>query len=70
MSDQVVELDSQSAGSLPLTMAREVILPLHTNILHSFSPHDLKAVARGDLEVRSAGGRQRHLHLLLKPPGE
>lgn len=69
-SDQMVELDSQSTGPLPLTVAREVILPLHAHVLHSFSPHDLKSVPHGDLEVRGAGGRQRHLHLLLRPPGE
>lgn len=69
-SDHMLELDSQSMGSLPLTMAREVILPLHTHVLHSFSPHDLKAVACGDLEVRGAGDRQRHLYLLLRPPDD
>lgn len=40
-----VALDSQSAGSLPLTMAREVNLPSHTHVPHSFSTHGLKCVA-------------------------
>lgn len=70
-SDQMVELDGQSSGSLPLTMAREAIPPLCTHVLHSFSPHGLKGmVYEGGAEAGGAGGKWGHLHWLLRPPDE
>lgn len=66
----MVELDSQSSGSLLLTMAREAIPPLCTHVLHSFSPHGLKGMAYGGAEAGGSRDKQGHLHLLLRPPDE